>query len=289
MTFWQGLVLGAVQGIAEWLPISSEGINTLILLNFFGKAPSEAIRISIWLHTGTILAALVYFRKDVTAILGNIPQYIKGLGKGNHSEWDIITTFLIISCLLTGLIGAPIIFFGLSQEEALTDNLITVIAGTAIVFSLASIAMAVIGVFLMVTGLLQKYAAKFAGTKTQPDLKDAILLGVVQAFSALPGLSRSGLTVSALLFRGYQAKQAIRLSFLMSIPALLAAIMGLGLIDGVNFSLAYLCGTATAFILGILAIGALLRIANRIQFWKFCFVLGGLSFLPLLMEIIENL
>jgi undecaprenyl-diphosphatase len=284
MTFWQGLVLGAVQGIAEWLPVSSEGINTLILLNFFQKTPAEAVLISIWLHTGTVLAALVYFRKDVMAILGNLPQYFKRLGTGNRSEWDTITTFLIIASLLTGIIGAPMIILGLNQEEVLTDNLITLTAGFTVTFTLASIAMAVIGIFLIVTGLLQKYAARVSGNKTRVGVKDAILLGVVQAFSVLPGLSRSGLTVSALLFRGCEAKYAIRLSFLMSIPVLLAAVVGLGVIGGVDFSPAYLGSTAAAFLFGILTVGALLKIANRIQFWKFCFILGGLSFLPLVIE-----
>ncbi|GAG15447.1 unnamed protein product, partial [marine sediment metagenome] len=101
------------------------------------------------------------------------------------------------------------------------------------------------------------------------------MLGVVQAFSAFPGLSRSGLTVSTLLLRGYDAKLAIRMSFLMSIPAVLAAEVGLSIIDGVSFDLMALCGIAAAFVLGILSIGALLRIATRIHFWKFCLFLGG--------------
>ena len=148
----------------------------------------------------------------------------------------------------------------------------------------AGLVMAIIGAFLIVTGVLQKYAPRFSGKKTSVGIKDAILLGIIQAFSALPGLSRSGLTVSTLLFRGYEAKYAIRMSFLMSIPVVLAAEVGLGLIDGVTFDLPSLGGIVAAFFFGLLTIGALLRIANRVQFWKFCFFLGGLSFLPLLIE-----
>lgn len=144
--------------------------------------------------------------------------------------------------------------------------------------------MAIIGVFLIITGLVQKYARGFLGTKTETGTRDAILLGVVQAFAAMPGLSRSGLTVAAFLFRGYEVKQAIRLSFLMSIPAVLAAEIGLVLIGEMSFDLMAVSSVITAFLFGILTIGALMRVAIRVAFWKFCILLGALSLLPLLIE-----
>jgi undecaprenyl-diphosphatase len=265
-SFFESLVLGAVQGITEWLPISSEGINTLILLHFFRKPLTEAIGISIWLHTGTLFAAVIYFRRDIMDLLRHLPQYIRELGTGG-TEWNTLTTFLLISTLLTGLVGAPIMVFGLSQRAIPTG-----------------LVMAIIGVLLIITGVVQKYAPRSSETKATISIKDTIVLGVVQAFSVFPGLSRSGLTVSALLFRGYDAKAAIRLSFLMSIPAVLAAEVGLGLINGVSFALPSVSGIVTAFVLGILTIGALLRIATKIHFWQFCLFLGGLSLLPLLIE-----
>lgn len=269
MTLIQGLILGIIQGITEWLPISSEGINSLIMLQFFGKTFPEAIHISVWLHTGTVLAAVVYFRRDVIDLLQKFPSYVREWRISSGLERDNITTFLIVSTLLTIIVGAPLMLIGLSQEAIP-----------------AGLVMAIIGVFLIVTGLLQKYAPRLSGTKTRVSIKDAILLGVVQGFSALPGLSRSGLTVSTLLFRRYEAKYAIRISFLMSIPVVLAAEIGLVVIDGATFDLPSLVGILAAFSFGILTIGALLRIARRIQFWKFCLVLGVLSFLPLLIEIL---
>ncbi len=266
MTIFQSLVLGVVQGITEWLPISSEGINTLILLQFFQKPLAEAIQISIWLHTGTLLAALIYFRRDVVPLLRHLPQYLRELGAGSGTGLDAMTTFLIVSTVLTGVVGTPLIFIGLSQE-VIPAGLVT----------------AIIGVFLIITGVVLKYAPRFQGTKTTPGIKDAIVLGVVQAFSVFPGLSRSGLTVAGLLFRGYDARQALRISFLMSIPVVLAAEVGLVLINGVSFNLLAMSGIVTAFLFGLLTIGVLLRIAARIHFWKFCLVLGGLSLLPLLI------
>ena len=73
-SFVQGLVLGIVQGITEWLPVSSEGINTLIQSHFFKEPLAEAIRMSLWLHAGTLIAAVLYFRKDITKLLRHLPQ-----------------------------------------------------------------------------------------------------------------------------------------------------------------------------------------------------------------------
>ncbi len=278
-TIFQGFILGAVQGITEWLPISSEGINTLILLHFFQKLPTEAIQISIWLHTGTLLAALIYFRKDIVDLGRHLPQYVRELRASGGTERDTMTTFLILSTVITGVVGAPLwlvlngiietpLWFLALSQEATSSGLV----------------IAIIGVFLIITGVVQKYAPRFSGTKTTAGIKDAVLLGVVQAFSVFPGLSRSGLTVSALLFRGYEVKHAIRMSFLMSIPVVLAAEIGLSLINGISFDLLTASAIVTAFFFGILTIGIMLRIATRIHFWKFCLFLGALSLLPLLIE-----
>ncbi len=268
-SFVQSLVLGIVQGVTEWLPVSSEGINTLIQLHFFEKPLSEAIQISIWLHAGTLIAAILYFRKDIAALLLHLPQYTRELRNRQATEQSKLITFLIISTVLTGAIGAPLLLIGLKQED---------VPG--------GIVMAVIGGFLIITGLVQRYAPRFSGTRETTSVKDAVIVGVVQAFAAFPGLSRSGLTISTLLFRGYDAQHAIRISFLMSIPVVLAAEVGLGLIDGISFDVSAIVGLMAAFIFGILTIGAMIKLAARIRFWKFCIVLGIVSLLPLLFEIL---
>jgi undecaprenyl-diphosphatase len=267
MELLQGLILGVVQGIAEWLPISSEGINTLILIHFFDEPTDEAIARTIWLHLGTLLAALLYFRREVSGLLRHLPQYATERGDSKRSELNALTTFLMVSTVLTGVVGAPLIVIGLRQES--------VPAGAI---------MAIIGAFLIITGLVQRYARLSTGTETTPGRKDAVLLGVVQGFSALPGLSRSGLTVSALLFRGYETERAVGLSFLMSIPVTLAAAVGISVFGGVSVDLAAVGSVVTAFLFGILTIGALMRIATRVAFWKFCIIVGVLSLLPLLIE-----
>lgn len=270
MSFLEGLVLGTVQGITEWLPVSSEGINTLILLRYFDKPIDEAISFSIWLHTGTLLAALVYFREDISELLKHLPTYMRDLGTRAATERDsltALTTFLIVSTLLTGAVGGPLFLLGLDDLDMPAD-----------------VIMAVIGGLLIVTGLVQKLTRRLSGGRTSPSLGDALLLGVVQAFSVLPGLSRSGLTVSALLFRGYENKAAIRMSFLMSVPVVLGAGIGLAVSRGVSYDLAAVAGVVASFVFGLLAIGAVMKIAARVQFWAFCVILGMLSLGPLLVE-----
>ena len=266
-SFVQGIILGIVQGITEWLPVSSEGINTLIQLHFFDEPLAEAVRMSLWLHAGTLIAAVLYFRRDISDLIRLLPQYTRELKSGQTTDRSKLISFLIVSTVLTAAIGAPLLLIGLKQEE---------VPG--------GIVMAVIGGFLIITGLVQRYAPKFSGTRETTSIKDAVIVGVVQAFAAIPGLSRSGLTISTLLFRGYDPQRAIKISFLMSIPVVLAAEIGLGLIDGISFDVAAICGLVAAFVFGILTIGALIKLAARVRFWKFCIVLGILSLLPLLIE-----
>jgi undecaprenyl-diphosphatase len=77
MDFVQAIVLAVIQGLTEWLPISSEGMSALVMINFFGKSLTEAVFLSAWLHTGTLLAAVVYFRSDIKAMIRNLPEYFR--------------------------------------------------------------------------------------------------------------------------------------------------------------------------------------------------------------------
>jgi undecaprenyl-diphosphatase len=267
MSLLEWFILGLVQGITEWLPISSEGINTLILLRFFHKPFDEAIQASLWLHSGTLIAALVYFRRDIATLLRYLPQYIRQFKTSQPTESASLITFLIISTLVSGALGAPLLFWGLSLTEMP-----------------AALATAIVGSFLIITGIVQRFALRSTGRRTVTGIKDAIITGVVQAASVLPGISRSGLTVSTLLFLGYHPRQALKISFLMSIPVVLAVIIVLGVTNMVSLSISAAIGAATALLFGWLTISALLRIAERIPFWQVCLILGGLSLLPLLIE-----
>ena len=265
---WQGVILGVVQGLTEWLPISSEGVSTLIQLHFFDTAVAEAVTTALWLHVGTLAAAAVYFRRDIAQLLRHVPAYLRAPRADTGDERGPLITFLLIATVLSGAVGGTLLLAGFAE----------------VLFS-TGVVSAVVGGLLIVTGIIQRQARRrLSADRTAVGWKDGVLLGVVQGLAVLPGLSRSGLTVSALLFRGYHPERAIRLSFLMSMPVVLVAGVGLNITREVSFDAPSMAGLGAAFILGLATIGVLVKVATRVQFWKFCLVLGAVSFVPLLLE-----
>ncbi|WMW24233.1 undecaprenyl-diphosphate phosphatase [Methanolobus sediminis] len=260
LTILEAIVLGIVQGLAEWLPISSEGMTTLVMLNFFGKTLSDALPIAIWLHTGTLLSAIVYFRKDILRIIADIPQYVKS--RDIEEKKSSIITFLLITTAITGIIGLPLILFATNGND----------------FS-GRLATAIIGGLLIFTGLLQMSAAKRTIHRETTGIVDAVIVGITQGFSALPGVSRSGITVSTLILRNIEPAQALRLSFLMSIPAVLAANVGMEAMGLLDITANSIVALIFAFVTGILTIDLFIKAAKKIDFSKFCIALGLLSIL----------
>ncbi len=260
LTLYEAIILGIVQGVSEWLPISSEGMTTLVMINVFNRTLADALPIAIWLHTGTLLSALVYFRTDVKEILREMPHYLKN--RDVQEKKNSIITFLLIATAITGIIGLPLILFATGLEE----------------FS-GKLATAFIGALLIITGLLQMSASKRAKKREQPVIMDSIITGIAQGFAALPGISRSGITVSILLLRDIEASQALRLSFLMSIPAIIAADLGMAAMGMISFNLNALLGLFFAFLFGIITIDLFIKAAKKFDFSKFCIALGILSIL----------
>jgi undecaprenyl-diphosphatase len=251
MELIEAIVLGIVQGLTEWFPISSEGINSLILVNFFNKTLLEAAYLSIWLHTGTVLAAIVYFRRELADLMRDIPRYIR-------QRDNQLMTFLIVSTLLSVGVAAPIALIGLDAIDA-------------------SFATLLIGLLLIVTGVMQLVSRRGDKLRTEPTNTDSLITGVAQGFAALPGLSRSGLTTSALLLRKYTAKDAVKLSFLMSIPFIIVAQIGLGATANVTVDLNSFFAIGISFIVGLATIKAFMEVAKRVNFGKFCVGLGILA------------
>jgi len=256
--------LGAVQGIAEWLPISSKGIVTLILVNALGIQFKEAFLLAIWLHIGTLLAAVFYFRRELWEMIKSLPAYVRDLRHPGATEQGRLITFLVIGTIVTGAVGGPLILFSL-------DNLQV---GSALLTAL-------IGLFLIITGVVQRFAFKSSSNEDKPlRIRDAVWVGLAQALSAFPGFSRSGMSVSALLLLRYSSGQALRLCFLLSIPVVLAAEVGLGIIKGISINEASVAGLLSAAVFGILTIKALMKVAIVLPFWIFCIALGLLSLVP---------
>jgi undecaprenyl-diphosphatase len=243
---FEGIVLGIIQGIAEWLPISSEGMIALAEANFFGKTNlSEIIRFALFLHLGTFLATLFYLRRDVLNILKSIIKY----NESSEEEKNIVK-FLLITTVVGGGAGY-IILKGVTQFESSVE------------FS-GRLVTALVGLFLIITAWLQlkkragrndnKITLRKAG---EVRLTDSLLLGFMQAAAVLPGLSRSGLTISTLLLRKVDDEDSLRLSFLMSLPIVLFGniFLNFDMLTG-TLSATAIWGLVFSFIFGLLTIYA---------------------------------
>ncbi len=265
---WQALILGAVQGVTEWLPISSEGVLTLLQLHLFQRGVAESIAYALWLHMGTLIAVIVYFRGELAALLRVLPRWVLRRQACSLKERKLLD-FLALSTLVTGAVGAPLLLLSLRVQ----------LWGTA--------ATALVGVLLIITGLLQRYAPRLGQRAVeQVSAWDAGLVGALQGLAALPGFSRSGFTISGLLLRGFSETAALRLSFLMSIPVIAGAQVLLELFRLLRldpqsaqalWGLEALLGLSASATLGWLTIATLMQLARRWPFWAFAVALGVLS------------
>lgn len=258
---FEGIVLGIIQGIAEWLPVSSEGFIVLAKVHFFGGDNiEEIIKGALLLHLGTVLAAVVYLRKELMMVIKTLFHY-----KRASSDQQHILQFLIVATLISGIIGF-VLLKAVTQIEFDISQLSRVV--TMIIAGL-----------LVVTGFLQLKAAR-SGRRQGKDLRtvDAWWLGLAQGFAALPGLSRSGLTVATFLLRNFDKTSALKLSFLMSIPIVFAGNIIL------NYNVAVFTpemwwGLLASFIFGLITIDILIRVARKVNFGYFVLVFAALTFI----------
>lgn len=254
----ENIVLGVAQGVVEWLPVSSEGAITLIQQFFFDqKNLTDIIHLALFLHLGTALAALIYLRKDVGEVIKTLFRYKKTSDKNRK-----IFNFLFLSTLISGVLGLVFLklIIGIESQIELSSRIITFI----------------VGVFLLITAYLQ-IKKKNTGKRLPEDLslKDGVFLGVGQGLASLPGISRSGMTVSLLLLKKFEEESALRLSFLMSIPVVLAGNVFLNL-DYFKFSLDNFIAFIFSFVFGILTIHYLIKLTKKINFGYFVLIFGVL-------------
>jgi undecaprenyl-diphosphatase len=202
MSFIEAVVLGLVQGLTEFLPISSSGhVRVVGELMAPGEDPGAAFTAIIQLGTET--AVLIYFWKDITRIIG---RWFKALaGKIPHSDPDVRMGWLVI------LGSLPIGVLGLLFESQIDHNLRNLY---------------ITATMLIVFGILLGIADRFAPQRkelTELTVRDGILFGLAQALALIPGVSRSGGTITAGLLMGYTRKAAARYAFLLAIPAVFAS------------------------------------------------------------------
>lgn len=266
MTVSKAIILGLVQGIAEFLPISSSG-HLAILQNLFNMSDLEGghLLFDVLLHFGTLIAICFVYWDDIKAMAVETVGLFTGASAGKKTPSARMFIMIVIATLPLFII-LPV-----------HDYIETLTSSTTF-----------IGVALILTGCMLFVSDKMTpGRKNRGSMriKDALIIGLCQAIATIPGLSRSGTTITAGIATGHDRQYAVKFSLLMSIPAVLGATL-LELIDafktGINISLVptYLVGMVTAMVSGVLAIGLLRLISKRTSFAGFsyyCWVVGVLT------------
>jgi len=243
MTYIEAIISGVVQGLTEFLPISSSG-HLVILHHYFGYQEPK-ILFNIFLHIGTLFAVLVYFWRDIIALFT----------KRRRLFW-----LVILGSIPTALIG---FLFKESFEQQFLN-------------------IKVVGAMLFITALFLiagEWQRKDKATTPLGWLK-ALVIGIVQGLAIMPGISRSGSTISAGTILGLDREEAIKFSFLLSIPAVLGALL-LKLTDGLkeaSLTLPIFTGSVAAFLVGLFAIYVLVKAAlsRKLKFFAiYCVLMGG--------------
>ena len=276
MTYWNAVLLGIVQGLTEFLPVSSSG-HLAILQNFLRICDLEnRMLFDVLLHLGTLGAIVLAYHSELSGLgrEGLAMLHLKKQRRGQKP--DPLKRRMLLFLLVATL---PLI-----PAAVLNHFLDPLFSNTFF-----------IGFALLATGFLLLAADRFGhGNKTEKamTLSDALVIGLGQMIAVVPGLSRSGTTISAGLLRGLDRSFAVRFSFFLSIPAVLGANL-LSLVQafsaGVDWAEVpmYLCGVLAAFVSGYLAIFVLQRIVQRGKFGGFCYYCWGAGLLTLILSLIS--
>lgn len=259
MDYLDSLILGIIQGLTEFLPVSSSGhleLGKSILGD--NSLPKESMIFTVVLHFATALSTIVVFRKDIIEIIKELLKF----------EWNSNTQFIfkiIISMLPAALIG---VFFETELESLFSNNIVLV------------------GAMLIITGLLLLLADRAQNTSKNVSFKNAFTVGVAQAVAILPGISRSGATISTAVLLGIDKTKAARFSFLMVIPLILGKIFKdifSGELSYENAQITSLgIGFIAAFVSGLLACTWMIRLVKNSQlkyFAYYCAVVGIIAIL----------
>ncbi len=274
MTILQAILLGVIQGLTEFLPISSSG--HLVILPFFlnwNLPEKEMFIFNVLVQVGTLVAVIVYFRKELMAIVGDFfRQCFKGTPFATHEAR--LGWLLILATIPAGLVG---LLFQDIVESAFSSPLF------------AGIALLVTAIFLFVGERISQNIG---------DIKDitvskAVIMGLMQSLALFPGISRSGATISGGMMRHLKREAAGRFSFLMSIPIMLAAgaLSTYQMVTEVSnlaqFLPVMVIGFLSAMIVGYIAIRWLLRFLvnhSLIYFSVYCAIIGGMTILVRILQ-----
>lgn len=292
MSILEALILGVVQGVAEFLPISSSG-HLVLAEEILGLKAKELISFDILVHFGTLLAIFVYFRKDFKDLIVNFFAFL--IGKRKKDDPSVRLSFYII------LASIPAAVAGLTLKDFIEEHMRS---GKTV-----AIAMIVTGIVFAIGEIVSKFQRKELGFKDKvtdkiDEVRDfvqakgfesreirrlnlfkALLIGFAQVFALIPGVSRSGSTIVAGIFQGIERKEAARFSFLLGAPIIFGATLvafkdvlegSAALTEEISFT-ATMVGFFAAFIAGLASVSFLMSFLKRFSLKIFAIYLVALG------------
>lgn len=276
MSYISAIILGLVQGVAEFLPISSSG-HLSLFQHFFQLTDVEHdyMFFDVLLHLGTLVAVFFAYRRDIGELLREFFSMIH-LRKLPQGQTPDIPARRMILMIIVATLPLLLVFPIKDRVELLYQNTFFI-----------AFALVLTGTLLFVSDRMPR-GHKTAGTAT---MTDALLVGLAQAVAVVPGLSRSGTTISAGMARGFDRTYAVKFSFLMSIPAVLGANI-LSIVDAVKAGIdpsllpMYLVGVVVAMVSGYASISLLRFIARKGRFGGFAYYCWGAGLVTLILSLI---
>ena len=276
MSVWEALIMGLVQGLTEFLPVSSSG-HLVIFGEILNLQIEDGNAFSVLLHVATFLSVCFIYYKDIIELIKEFFLMIGDIFR-RKGDWNRpyrrMLIMLIIATIPAVVVGLIFKLFGL---DAMLSNLL------------------VVGLMLLVTAALM-YFVDHCNTNrydaSNATYKSSLAVGLAQACALMPGLSRSGSTITAARAAGYKKEFAIKFSFLMSLPAILGAAVleGAGLIMDGGFAieaLPLIVGFIAAAVSGILAIKFLINLLNKNRFYVFSIYCGIVGLICIVFIIIR--
>lgn len=261
MSIWEAIIIGLVQGLTEFLPISSTA--HIVLASRWMGIDSEGLVLEIYLHFASVLAVIAYFRRDLWAVISGFLRYLQNRGEADRPMF-FFALYLLVATTLTGVLGILL-------TKGLGDHLKS---------------LPVMGGGLLLTAgflIFIEYGMKI-GPRTVEKMtwRDAVIVGLAQTAAVLPGISRSGATLVAALLCGLERETAVRFSFLLAIPVILgSSVLGLKQVTGEWITATGWIPLMISFVvcliaswLGIIWLIGFLRRKKLIYFALYCALLG---------------
>lgn len=279
MSLWESILFGIIQGLTEFLPVSSSGHLALLQSLFNTDCGESSYSFTVLLHLGTLIAVFIVYAKDIWELIRSFFSLCSKLIHGKHRMSD----FTVMERMVIFVVAATLPLI----PAALVEDRIAAISGY----------IWAVGIILIINAVMLWFSDSLAKQNRLPEevtLKNAVAVGLVQMIAVLPGLSRSGSTITAGLFQGFKREYAVKFSFILSIPAIMGACV-LKLPDFISETvnsgdtkqlLIHLAGALTAMIVGILAMKLLVLISKKSTFKTFSYYCAAVGIAAIVCGIV---